>query len=129
MNEAPKPPLGSISWTDLTVENAATIRDFYQAVTGWNVSPVSMGDYEDYAMVSPADGRGVAGICHARGANAGLPPQWLIYITVADLDESMAHCREKGGAIIAGPKTMGRDRYCVIRDPAGAVAALYEKGD
>jgi predicted enzyme related to lactoylglutathione lyase len=129
MNEPSKPPVGSISWTDLTVENAATIRDFYQAVAGWNSAPISMGDYDDYAMLSPTDGSGVAGICHARGANAELPPQWLIYITVADLDESMARCRENGGAIIAGPKSMGKDRYCVIRDPAGAVAALYAKGE
>ncbi|MBN2433595.1 MAG: VOC family protein [Acidobacteria bacterium] len=123
----PKPQVGTISWCDLSIADAPGIRDFYQAVAGWTFSPVSMGEYDDYVMLSPED-RGVAGMCHARGTNADLPPQWLIYITVDDLDESMARCRENGGRIIAGPKSMGQDRYCIIRDPAGAVAALYEKG-
>lgn len=53
----------------------------------------------------------------------------LVYITVADLDESLRHCRELGGTLIAGPKDMGsQGRYCVIRDPAGAPVALFECG-
>jgi len=78
-------------------------------------------------MHSPSSGDAVAGVCHERGPNAGLPPQWLMYITVEDLDRRMSRCRELGGQIIAGPKSMsGHGRYCVIRDPAGAVAALIE---
>jgi predicted enzyme related to lactoylglutathione lyase len=54
-------------------------------------------------------------ICHARGHNADLPSQWLIYITVADLDASMALCKELGGKLLAGPTAMGQEaRYCVI---------------
>ncbi|MFB3107254.1 MAG: hypothetical protein ACE1ZA_20350, partial [Pseudomonadales bacterium] len=40
----------------------------------------------------------VAGICHARGSNANLPPQWLIYINVADVDKSVQRCVEMGGS-------------------------------
>jgi predicted enzyme related to lactoylglutathione lyase len=66
-------------------------------------------------------------VCHARGTNAGLPPHWLVYITVADLDQSISTCKDLGGEVIVGPKGMGsHGRYCVIRDPAGAVAALIE---
>lgn len=61
------------------------------------------------------------------GCNADLPPQWLIYIVVADLNTSLLECEARGGVVVAGPKSMGgRARYAVIRDPAGAVAALYE---
>jgi hypothetical protein len=117
---------GTIAWTDLTVENADDVRDFYGAVVGWKPEPVPMGDYADYAMGPPA-GDPVAGICHARGPNAGLPAQWLIYLMVADLEASMAACRERGGAIISGPRDMGPSgSMCVIRDPAGAVAALIQ---
>lgn len=121
--ETPKP--GSIGWTDLTVEHAEQIRDFYAAVVGWKPSPVSMGEYSDFNMES-ADGVPRAGICHARGSNAELPAQWLNYLVVADLDASIARCQELGGAVISGPRSMGGSRYCVIRDPAGAVAALYQ---
>jgi hypothetical protein len=77
-------------------------------------------------MTSPESGTTMAGICHSRGVNADLPPQWLIYFTVKDADAAAKKCEEMGGKIIAGPKDMGKyGRYCVIQDPAGAVAALF----
>ena len=69
-----------------------------------------------------------ANLGYARGNNAGLPSQWMIYITVANLDRSMENCRNRGGKVISGPREMpGYGRYCVIQDPAGAVAALFEQ--
>jgi hypothetical protein len=116
---------GSISWTDLTVPDAEAIRDFYRSVVGWDFVEVDMGEYCDFSMSLPEDGRTVAGICNAKGTNASLPPQWLIYITVENLDESIARCRELGGAVIVGPRDVGGGQFCVIRDPAGAVCALF----
>ncbi len=117
---------GTITWTDLTVENAEEMGTFYRQVVGWKTEPVEMKGYRDFAMATPRSGRAIAGVCHARGANAGLPPQWLIYITVDDVDASAARCVKLGGTLIAVPRNMGTDgRYCVIQDPAGAVAALF----
>ena len=121
-------PTGSIVWTDLTVEDAAPLREFYTAVAGWKAEPVSMGKYDDYNMTIPESGETVAGICHAKGPNIGLPAQWLMYVTVDNLDASIDACREKGGRVVLGPKEMGPgSRYAVIQDPAGAVVALYEE--
>jgi predicted enzyme related to lactoylglutathione lyase len=119
--------IGRIGWIDLTVEDAEGARDFYATVAGWSPSPVDMGGYSDFNMTPTHRDEPVAGVCHARGANADLPAQWLIYITVADLDASLARCAELGGTVVAGPKQMvGMGRYAVIRDPAGAVAGLFE---
>ena len=84
-----------------------------------------MGGYDDYCMIAPASGETVAGICHARGVNTDVPAQWLVYIVVEDVDRSAAKCVELGGHVIAGPRPMSGGRFCVIRDPAGAVCALY----
>ncbi len=120
--------IGKIGWFDLTVVDAPTIRDFYSKVVGWKVEDVGMGEYNDFNMTVPASGEPAAGICHARGGNATLPSQWLIYITVADVDKSAEACRENGGKVIVGPKAMGRGKFCVIEDPNGSVAALYQSG-
>ncbi len=120
--------IGKIGWFDLTVEDAPAIRDFYSIVVGWNPEDVSMGEYSDYNMTMPESGDPAAGICHARGDNAGLPSQWLINITVADVDKSAEACRENGGQIIVGPKSMGGGKFAVIEDPNGSVAALYQSG-
>jgi uncharacterized protein len=125
MSSTPRP--GSISWQDLTVPDAEGIRDFYQAVVGWKPEPLSMGTYADFVM--NGDDGGVAGICHARGANADLPPVWLIYITVEDLDHSLDECHRRGGSIVSAPRSYGGGRYCVIKDPAGAICALYQPPD
>lgn len=117
---------GAITWCDLTVKNATEVMNFYSKVTGWKPEPVSMGDYEDFSMNMPDSGTTVAGICHARGGNKDLPPQWLIYITVEDVTESARLCTELGGEILKKPfKMTGYGEFCVIRDPAGAVAALF----
>jgi len=119
--------IGSIVWTDLTTKDAQRTRDFYEEVVGWKAAPVSMGEYDDYSMTAPGSGSPVAGICHARGSNADLPAQWLVYIIVEDLDASAARCEALGGTVVVPPKEMGgHGRYCVIEDPAGAVAALFE---
>ena len=122
-----KPEVGTIGWTDLTISNAEEIRNFYSRVVGWKPQPLSMGQYDDYVMNTPETETSIAGVCHARGGNAGLPPQWLIYITVANVDESIATCKSLGGKILAEAKNYSdMGRYCVIQDPAGAVCALFE---
>ena len=56
MSDDSKPEIGKIGWTDLTVDNADEIRDFYTTVVGWKPSPVDMGEYSDYSMVTPDAG-------------------------------------------------------------------------
>ncbi len=116
---------GTIGWIDMTVDDAPRIRDFYEKVVGWTHEAVPMGEYSDYSMTA-ADGQPVSGVCHARGSNAELPGGWLIYITVDDIDASVAACEANGGDVILPVRGMGEARFCVIRDPAGATAALYQ---
>ena len=69
-------------------------------------------------------------VCHARGGNADQPAVWMIYLVVENLEDSLAGVREGGGEVLVGPKSMGPgSAYAVIKDPAGAVAALYEVGE
>ncbi|GMU97239.1 VOC family protein [Ignavibacterium album] len=122
-----KPEIGSITWCDLTVPDAEKIKNFYEKVIGWKSDPVSMGDYDDFSMIAPESNKIAAGICNAKGINAKLPPQWLIYITVEDVDRSAQTCVELGGKLVTEPKTIASyGRFCVIQDPAGAVCALFK---
>lgn len=120
------PGTGSIGWVDLTVGDATRIRDFYASVAGWRPEAVEMGEYADFNMLT-SDGTAAAGVCHARGENAYIPPVWLVYITVQDLDASIERVRARGGETI-GPvrEAESPGRYQVIRDPAGAICALWQ---
>jgi uncharacterized protein len=119
MHDAPAP--GEIAWCDITVVDAESLRDFYAEVVGWAVQPVDMGGYQDFAMLS-ASGKAAAGICFARGGNADLPPVWLVYVAVEDLEAAVGRATSLGADVLARPGAS----MCVIRDPAGAAIALYE---
>ncbi|CAN5675277.1 VOC family protein [soil metagenome] len=124
------PPVGRIAWLDLTVPDADTLRDFYREVVGWSIHEVEMTDegeaYADYAMLAE-DGSPAGGVCHARGKNLGMPPVWLLYLTVGDLAESVRRVPEEGGSVVKG--VLGKDgelMYAAIRDPVGAFVALMQ---
>lgn len=119
---------GTINWLDLTTGNAEANRNFYAEVAGWKVEPIPMkdenGNYEDYVMKLP-DGTPVAGICHHRGVNTGIPPLWIMYISVEDLPEAIEKAKNLGGKIIKEHKAKdGSIFYAMIEDPSGAIFGL-----
>jgi predicted enzyme related to lactoylglutathione lyase len=116
----------SILWHDITVDNADKLSEFYSKVVGWTIEPLSMGDYNDYVMKNSITGAGTAGVCHARGVNQGLPPQWLAYVKVQDMEASLENCTRLGGKIIGERRNMGdQGEFCLIQDPAGAHMMLF----
>ncbi len=119
---------GRIAWLDLTVPDAAATRDFYREVVGWSVEDVAMGggEYSDYNMLG-GDGEAAAGICHACGANEGLPPVWMIYLPVGDLAESVRRVQEDGGKVVKEMRGDDGAYSCVvIEDLVGVHIALAQ---
>jgi len=106
-------PVGRILWLDLTVPDAASTREFYREVIGWSVEEVDMKDgserYADHNMLGK-DGTPLAGVCHARGPNVGLPPVWVIYVCCGS-GPCGGVLRVDAGVTAAGRRDMGR------RDP------------
>jgi len=122
------PSTGHIAWLDLTVPDADASRDFYREVVGWTVQDVAMSDadgsYADYSMVA-SDGNAAAGVCHARGTNADLPPVWMLYLPVGDLVESIERVRAEGGEVLR-ESLEGGFRFAVVRDPVGACSTVVQ---
>lgn len=135
---AKKQQIGEIVWRDLTVKDAPRLRKFYSSVMGWQTSEVPMKDakgaYADYCMNLASPGKGkskkpgetVAGVCHARGVNKKVPPQWMMYVNVKSVKASIAKAKKLGGKVLDGPRPVGPMVFCIIKDPAGAVIGLIE---
>jgi uncharacterized protein len=120
--------VGRIAWLDLTVPDASATRDFYRQVVGWSAQDVEMEDegerYADYTMLGD-DGSPAAGICHARGANTGLPPVWMLYLPVGDLAESVRRVEQEGGKVVKALRGAdGAYVYAAVQDPVGVYVAL-----
>lgn len=119
---------GQFFWSDLTTENASSIRDFYQQVAGWTVEEIPMkhaaDSYEDYVM-KDAENIPTGGICHLRGVNKGIPNQWILYINVDNVDESIQKALELGGTLIHENRNKeGKLNYVIFQDPSGACFGL-----
>ena len=119
-------PTGKAVWRDLTVADAVSLKSFYEDVVGWKAEGADMGGYEDFNMLD-ADGEVAAGVCHARGGNADLPPVWLPYFAVDSADTAISRAKAGGGRIVAGPKGYDAWRYVIIEDPAGASFVACEE--
>lgn len=119
---------GQFFWSDLTVPDATSLKEFYKEVIGWHEQEVVMKDngdtYADYAMTID-DETPVSGICNQRGVNKNIPPQWIMYINVENVQESLEKALALGGKLIMESKKKdGSYNFAIVQDPAGAVFGL-----
>lgn len=117
--------IGQFVWADLTTNQAESLKEFYKEVIGWKEFPVAMKDgedsYNDYAMMID-EKEPAGGICHNRGVNSNIPPQWIMYICVEDVNDTLKKALDNGGILIhESKKSDGTYNYVIIQDPAGAV--------
>jgi hypothetical protein len=57
----------------------------------------------------------------------GVPPHWMIYVTVANCDERAARAGQLGGQICVPPTDIPNvGRFAVIADPQGAAFSLIQ---
>lgn len=120
---------GKILWTDMTVDNADEIRDFYSAVIGWKSEEIEMnkGEYYDFSMYSEDPTSPTAGICNQKGPNKGLPTGWIVYFGVTDIKKSINRAMEFGGEILTEVREMpGYGLYCFLKDPNGHPFAIFQ---
>lgn len=116
---------GSFTWNELNSRDPQAATAFYGQVFGWDGKP--MEGPREYTTFE-VDGRPVAGMADMRGRVPDeVPPHWLVYITVADLDASVATAQELGGSVLVGPMDIpGMGRFAVVADPQGAFFGAFE---
>jgi uncharacterized protein len=120
-------PLGRVMWPELATTDPAGAVAFYSALLGWKTKPDSGFDTAQY-VEWVNDGSSIGGLMPMRGDMwAGIPPHWLIYITVADCDERAAHAASLGAKIRVPPMDIPNvGRFSVISDGQGATFSIIQ---
>jgi predicted enzyme related to lactoylglutathione lyase len=119
---------GTFSWADLDTDDQEGAKRFYSELFGWEVTDRPVGEGVVYSMAA-IDGRWVAAISPQREQerDAGAPPAWNSYLTVADVDEAAAQAAQLGATVHAGPfDVTDAGRMAVIQDPQGAWVMLWQ---
>ncbi len=122
--DEPEMPLGSFCWNELLVRDPRAEGEFYGKLFGWGSKPFPMGDM-NYTIFKDGD-RDAGGMMPLPMPD--VPPHWLAYVKVADVNASAKLAGELGGKVIAGPfdiSTIGR--IAVVMDPEGAAFGLYKR--
>jgi uncharacterized protein len=109
---------GCMAWNELATPDPGRAREFYRALLGWEAEADAAG----YATLR--NGGAVNG--GMRPLRDGEAPAWLVYFTVASLDEAAEHVHGGGGEIVVEPGDGAAGRIAIVRDPQGALLALYE---
>ncbi|HEU4702504.1 MAG TPA: VOC family protein [Conexibacter sp.] len=119
---------GTFSWVDLTTTDQDGARAFYRELFGWGSDDMPAGEGVVYSMMTK-DGHHVAAISPQPQAqrDAGVPPAWNSYVTVASADQTAAKAAELGGSVHAQPfDVFDAGRMAVIQDPQGAWFMVWE---
>ncbi|MEA2422459.1 MAG: uncharacterized protein QOF55_1558 [Thermoleophilaceae bacterium] len=128
MGERTKYTPGTFSWADVTTTDQAAAKEFYSGLFGWEAEDMPVGVGVFYSMMH-LGGRNVAAISpqQPQQAEAGVPPTWNSYVTVASADDAAAKAGELGGTVHAPPfDVMDAGRMAVIQDPQGAFFMVWE---
>jgi predicted enzyme related to lactoylglutathione lyase len=110
---------GAFCWNELSSPDVQASAAFYGDLFGWAASPFEHSP-DPYLVVMNHE-RGNGGIREA----TDMPPNWLAYFAVDDLDASLAKVEELGGTKHVGPMDIGIAKIGIVADPQGAVFALY----
>jgi predicted enzyme related to lactoylglutathione lyase len=122
------PEVGEASWHELMTTDAPAALKFYSEVFGWQPSEtMDMGSMGKYYMFNRPHGM-IGGMMNKPPEMARVPPYWMIYFRVSDIDAAIELIKSNGGRIANGPMEVpGGDRVVNAIDPQGAAFSLHQK--
>ena len=118
---------GSLGWTELNTRGFDTAKEFYQRVFGWSDKTSPMGEGQPPYTEFQLGGTSIAGGMEMM-ANipAEVPPHWMNYFAVSDVDDAVARATELGGKVMMPATDFPGGRFAIVQDPQGAVFGLLK---
>jgi uncharacterized protein len=123
-----EPEVGDGSWLELMTTDAPAAMTFYNEIFHWQPSEtMDMGPMGKYHMFNRPHGM-IGGMMNKPPEMAQVPPHWVIYFRVPDINQAAERIKANGGTILNGPMEVpGGDQVLNAKDPQGAAFALHAK--
>jgi len=123
-----KAGFGSFCWTELMTRDVAAARRFYGELVGWKTTERDIGPLKYTMFTPPGATEPIGGMMQMDDPEfAGIPPHWLSYILVENVDATTQRAVQLGGTIKVPPEDVPDiGRFSIIQDPTGAVIALFQ---
>lgn len=123
-------PAGNFVWMELSTTDQTGAQQFYTSLFGWKACDIPMGPDTRYTMFL-LEGRETCGMYTMKeeDRSMGVPPNWLLYVGVEDADAAVSRALALGGQPLSPAfEVPGIGRMAVIRDPVGAIFAIFQPG-
>ena len=123
--------IGRFTWHELYSPDPAVSKTFYGHVMGWSSQTMSEGDMAGYEMLRAGDqpAAGLMAMPEQMKA-AKVLPHWIGYVSVPDVDATVARARELGARVAKEPTDIvSMGRFAALVDPQGAALAIFASLD
>jgi len=117
---------GTLVWTELMTGDTGKAATFYKGLFDWGTEkfPGEM----DYTLLKRGS-ENAGGMMAITKEMQGVPPHWMVYYGVADVDATVAKAQSLGGSLVMPAwDTPGVGRIAILKDPTGAKFSVI-KGD
>jgi predicted enzyme related to lactoylglutathione lyase len=112
-------------WYELMTTDTAAAKAFYTNVVGWETDQASTPDlYTFYCWQGP-----VSGLLELpeNALKVGVPPHWIGYVRVDNVDSAAERIKQLGGAVNVPPTDVPNiSRFSIVADPQMATFALIK---
>ena len=115
---------GDFIWYELITPDPDGAEGFYGPMLGWSFEKSNQPGM-DYRMFSTAETQ-VGGLMKTP-EDTPMPPAWLGYVGVDDVDTMAESMKSGGGAVLMGPADIPDvGRFAFVADPQGATFGLFQ---
>ena len=119
-----KDETSAIMWTELLTNAAEDATKFYSDLLGMSSS--KMPGPVDYTMLK-VGGTDVAGVMAITDEMGPVPPHWMVYFGIDDVDNAASKVESLGGSIMVPPTDIPYiGRFAGLKDPQGAVFFIFK---
>jgi uncharacterized protein len=128
MSESTPSMIGQFCWHEIGTTDVSAANEFYGPLMGWNLSETIDSETMPYTVIKNED-ISVGGLYKLTDemTQKGIPPHWLPYVAVEDVDGTASKAADLGGKVLTGPIDLpGSGRLVVIEDPTGGVLAAWQ---
>ncbi|MBB4634761.1 VOC family protein [Longimicrobium terrae] len=117
---------GAATWTELATRDLAKAERFYTGLLGWTADTFTRGPVPYTLFLR--DGEPVAGMLRLAQSMDGIPPHWMPFFAVTDVEGDLRRAEEMGAVRLVGPEPLaGVGRFATMQDPQGAAFSILQR--
>lgn len=118
---------GTFCWPELATTDSTAAKEFYGGLMGWQAidMPTEQDSYSFWQLNEKTVGAMYQ--MAKEPTEQGIPPHWICYASVENINNSLEKLKALGGSVSLGPYDVGEaGRMAFVKDPQGASFALWQ---